>query len=81
MMTIILDVQLTRRKRAHLVVEPDGETRFASSQFSEVIEWLAEREVSALNIETVGGESYVMSLRSTKSVLTDFAKAPAMAGV
>lgn len=74
MLTVILDVALTRRKRAHIVVSPDGNTEFTSSRFSEVVDWFYEHDVSAFNVETEGGENFAMSLTTTRTALLGFAK-------
>ena len=44
--TVELDMALTRRSRAHAVVDGNGEQVYHAKRFSEVLTWLADQGVN-----------------------------------
>lgn len=53
--SVELDIQITRRRRAHSIINPAGEAVYHASGIGDVIRWLADRDVStALFIEPEG---------------------------
>lgn len=43
--TIFLDLQVTRRKFWHVLCDPSGEQTYFAAHLSEVLGWLAQREI------------------------------------
>jgi hypothetical protein len=53
--SVELDIQITRRRRAHSILNPAGEAVWHAAGIGEVIRWLADQDVSsALFIEPEG---------------------------
>jgi len=76
--TVIVDIQLTRRKRLSSIVKPDGEVVYSSSKFSEIFEWLAENNVSAFNVQTETDVTFHIRFYPGKSIMADYIKALAV---
>ena len=72
MLTIICDLQVTRRKRVNTVVQPNGEVLFSAAHIGDVLDWLKETEVTALNIETLTGNTYHLRLSPAKSIMKSY---------
>lgn len=49
---LYVDVEITRRKRYHLVASPEGEIVFRSRIVSEVIGYLVDHEISCYRLVT-----------------------------
>lgn len=72
MLTVIVDLRVTRRKTVHTVVDPHGQVEYSAGRIGDVLDWFRENDVSAFNIETQDGHTYRLSLSATKGLLIGF---------
>jgi len=70
MLTVLLDVQLTRRKRVNICVDHEGMPKFSASRIGEVFDWLREEDTEGFNVETEDGATYFMTLVTAATILT-----------
>jgi hypothetical protein len=54
--TVWLDVEITRRKTYHLIVDENGRSLWRAYRFSDVLEWLRSRGVEEYTVTTDGAK-------------------------
>lgn len=74
MLTIIVDNRVTRRKTAHVVVNPAGHVVFSASRIGDVLDWLHNDDVTAFHVENIAGHTYRLSLTAAVPAFIDLSK-------
>jgi len=69
MFTIVTDVQITRRKRVHLVLDARGDTQFAAARLADVLDWLRGNDQTAVIIHDSSEQSWSVALRHINRAL------------
>lgn len=66
LLTVVVDVQITRRKRYHMVIDHRGETVTASGFASDVFDYLASEGHTRYNLKTAGALYHVRMERQVE---------------
>jgi len=74
MFVIVTDVQITRRKRVHLVLGANGETEFIAAKFGDVISWLNDQGQREIIIQDQSERLWKVALRHINRALIDLVK-------
>lgn len=74
MYIIITDVQITRRKRVHMIVNTDGNLQLAATTLAEAFTWLLDNGHLAVLIEAGLRQCYQLELRHIGGALTGYSQ-------
>lgn len=69
MYTILTDVQITRRKRVHIVIDKDGDVQITASSLREAFDWLTEQAEPQVLVEAGASHIYRVTLEPLSAIL------------
>ncbi len=71
---IVADVQITRRKRVHLVLDENNEVAFAAARLTDVLAWLHDRDLTQITIQDQSERLWSVDIHHIDSALVYIAK-------
>lgn len=58
---LIPDYEVTRRKRAHIIIGPSGDTEWSGARLQDAFEWLLENNIHVFDIDAEDEATYRVS--------------------
>ncbi len=80
MLIILTDVQITRRKRVHMIVNTAGELRYAAPSLDEAFTWIADQGETEVIIEAGSAGCYRIHLRPIPPIISRHGRPEEAAG-
>jgi len=71
MFVVVTDVQITRRKRVHLVLSDDGMTEFAAAKFGDLVAWLNDQGQTEIILQDQNEQLWKVEIRHINRALVE----------